>query len=674
MKTFIHEMGVIDKLGKTHPVRFKQGLNVVTGKSSTGKSALIEIFDYCFGSSEYTVPKGVITDSAILYYVYLSVNDQDIVLGRLSGGDNKAFFKREEGYYSEKINRDYFVAPYFRPLADFKKHLRSLFLDIDDVDDSLVARENRRFGAKSPTPTIRSFISFMLQHQNLVANKHALFYRFDEKEKRDQAIEHTKIFLGLVDQKFFHLSQEKERFTLEVNRIKREQETNKKIIEGQKQKIEPVLRQLYAFMGFKEDPVSLMEVLRHPQDAKERLDKVIRPEKISPLSDAITQHHLALQKELASKTSELRKLQRQVGSIERNICEEERFLENGKRFQQNETINLAKSVCPFCHTEHEQLQKSAKQLQDAISKLSNNLKQAKPIRAKFESSLVDVKRQIEALSKEVTAICSQLTEIEKSEKALSENKNLYESILITKSRLDILLESLSFASDTEIEVRLKNAKSALQEIEKQLKKYDYKEGLEKADEIVNGFMVSIGKNFEFEESYKPIKLHFSFETFDLYHVNPKGEKIFLRSMGSGANWLYCHVTLFLGLHKYFASLGENCAIPSILFLDQPTQVYFPSFKYDKFERFDKESIKKLEHREGDEQQIDDDMKAVENLFSQLSIYCTDTEKAYGFAPQIIVTDHADDLELSDGTAFETLVNGNRWRNRGLINPIPNEKL
>lgn len=69
MKTRIYEIGVIDKLGNKHPVKFKEGLNVITGKSSTGKSALIEIFDYCFGSSENTIPKGVITISAAIYYV-----------------------------------------------------------------------------------------------------------------------------------------------------------------------------------------------------------------------------------------------------------------------------------------------------------------------------------------------------------------------------------------------------------------------------------------------------------------------------------------------------------------------------------------------------------------------------------------------------------------------------
>jgi len=257
MKTLIHEIGVIDRRGFKHPINFQEGLNVVTGKSSTGKSALIEIFDYCFGSGENTIPKGVITNNAAIYYVALAVNEQNMVIARDPDVATKAFFRRIETFDSAEIDREYFNASYFRPLSEFKKHLRDFFLDIDDVDESLAVRDNRKFNQKSPTPSIRSFSSFMLQHQNLVANKHALFYRFDEKEKRDQAIEHTKIFLGLVDQKFFHLSQEKERLNTELRRLERQKETNKRTSESYQQKVTPVLSQLYALMGFKDEPLSL---------------------------------------------------------------------------------------------------------------------------------------------------------------------------------------------------------------------------------------------------------------------------------------------------------------------------------------------------------------------------------------------------------------------------------
>jgi DNA repair ATPase RecN len=38
-------------------------VNVITGSSMTGKSALIDIVDYCMGSDTCRVPQGVIRDS-----------------------------------------------------------------------------------------------------------------------------------------------------------------------------------------------------------------------------------------------------------------------------------------------------------------------------------------------------------------------------------------------------------------------------------------------------------------------------------------------------------------------------------------------------------------------------------------------------------------------------------
>jgi DNA repair ATPase RecN len=673
MKTLIHEIGIIDKQDNKHPVNFKKGLNVVTGKSSTGKSALIEIFDYCFGSGDNTIPKGVITDSAAIYYVAFAVNEQEMVIARDPELSTKAFFRRVEVFNSDEIQRDYFNSNYFRPLDEFKKHLRGFFLDIDDVDESLAAKANRRFNAKAATPSIRSFSSFILQHQNLVANKHALFYRFDEKEKRDQAINHTKIFLGLVDQKYFHLSQEYERFSGEMNRLKRQKDANNRATDNYKQKVGPVLSQLYAMMGFEGEPLSLQTVLRNPQDAQDQLDKIIVPEKINHNSDAVTQRYNRLKLERSQKTTELRKLQRQSASINKHIQEEERFVDNISQFNSPKHVHISASVCPFCHTEKESLRESAEKLQQAITKVSGNLAQARPMKAQFESSLVDVKRNIEVFDKELTALNQQITEIEKTEKQLAEHKSLYESVLMQKAKLFALLDTLNMADDVELEKQIKELNKHLKAINKDLKQYDVRKGLESAAEKVNEYMAEIGSQFEFEASYKPINLHFSFETFDLYHLTPEDEKIYLRSMGSGANWLYSHVTLFLALHKYFAELGDKCSIPSILFFDQPTQVYFPNFKRDNSDSFEEQKGQEALQRLETERVVDEDIKAVENLFSQLSIYCEEVEKNNGFCPQIIITDHADDLTLANGVLFETLVNGNRWRTRGLIDPIPNCK-
>ena len=273
MKTFIHEMGVIDKTGRVHPVRFKEGLNVVTGKSSTGKSALIEIFDYCFGSSEYTVPEGDITNNADIYYLYLSINDQTHVFARSAEETSRAFFNVEPEYNPDKISRAYFDRKPFIDIENFKKYINTLFLSVGNVETSLVAQQYRE--QKASSPTVRNTVSFLLQHQNLVANKHALFYRFDDNRKAGQVMDHTKIFLGLVDQNYFFLKQEEEQLELQEKALKREQKAHENARERQKSQIEPILRQLYAEMGLDTEPVSIDRVLNQPAEARKILNEVI---------------------------------------------------------------------------------------------------------------------------------------------------------------------------------------------------------------------------------------------------------------------------------------------------------------------------------------------------------------------------------------------------------------
>ena len=62
MKSYIKEIIIFNKLGEKRTVPLNQGVNIITGESKTGKSALVEIIDYCLCSTRCTIPKGKITD------------------------------------------------------------------------------------------------------------------------------------------------------------------------------------------------------------------------------------------------------------------------------------------------------------------------------------------------------------------------------------------------------------------------------------------------------------------------------------------------------------------------------------------------------------------------------------------------------------------------------------
>lgn len=662
MKTIIHEIGVLDQSGKIHKVKLQEGLNIITGKSSTGKSALIEIFDYCFGGS-YTVPKGVITQHAEIYYLYLQIQEQYFVLGRKKD-DGSGFFRREDAYQLNLISSDYFLEEHFLTNENYKKQLTKLFIDIIDIIDINESQETTEFRGRSlPSPSVRSVMSFILQHQNLVANKHALFYRFDEKEKREQAIDHTKIFLGFVDQKYYLLSQEEAQLKSEIKALEREQKVIEKYINENNISIENQLNVLYSLMGMEDYPVKMEDIRRNAQDSKQTLNKVVTDENIIYDSNQEAVLFKKILDQLNHDDNERRNLSFKLESIRKHLDTEKEVSNTLSSMESLNQVQIGVCVCPFCLSENNSLTRQAELLGQAMKKLSQDIALNRSLRSQLEVEEQEISQKIRNLDNKIKDTRRQKRELEQKNEDVKKIKSRYEQILQIKaslfSMLDILVQKQSGLGNGD---EINQLKQRLSNVEASLSKYSFKNDLSKAEERINQIMSEIGKYFDFEDSYKPINLKFSLNSFDLYHDGEE-EKIYLRSMGSGANWLYCHITLFLALHQYFIELehdGFNVAIPSILFLDQPTQVYFPNFQHDNAEIFDTKDIANLEHKEN----IDGDIKAVTHLFIRLAKYCHDLKEQFGYAPQIIITDHADNLDLGY-YEFESFVKS-RWRTRGFI--------
>lgn len=62
MRSFLKAIILFNNSGAKREVDLNEGVNIITGRSKTGKSALVEIIDYCLCSRRSTIPKGKITE------------------------------------------------------------------------------------------------------------------------------------------------------------------------------------------------------------------------------------------------------------------------------------------------------------------------------------------------------------------------------------------------------------------------------------------------------------------------------------------------------------------------------------------------------------------------------------------------------------------------------------
>ena len=82
MKSYIKAIIIFSAKGEKRIVPLKQGINIITGESKTGKSALVEIIDYCLCSTRCTIPKGKITTFSYLYSLIMSIDDKSYIVAR----------------------------------------------------------------------------------------------------------------------------------------------------------------------------------------------------------------------------------------------------------------------------------------------------------------------------------------------------------------------------------------------------------------------------------------------------------------------------------------------------------------------------------------------------------------------------------------------------------------
>lgn len=666
MKVNVKSIGIVDKHNKIQKVDFNKGINIITGKSSTGKSAIIEIFDYCFGSSDFTIPHGVITQNAQLYFTILNFDERALVLAR--GTEEKmrnAFIKEFDDIRIEINNITFFEQDYFIPLNDYKIELgKYLGLDFENTTENLQEASERM---NKPRPTIRNYMSFMLQHQNLVANKHALFYRFDEKEKREQCIDQFKIYAGFVDQNYYILKQKLNDLKLQLSREEKIDKRNIEEKEMYQKKIDSELLQYRLITGndLFDDGINGTNYA-NPKKYIDTVQK--RLVAINYESNEYLKERKRIINELSNIEAERRKLENKKVRVDASIESIQKYESELNEYSRN-SEEYAPIKCPICHSERIEQDSIAEKLVDSYNWINQELQKTPYMTRNFLSTQLKLEKDINDCNQKIGLYAKELMNIDNIIKKLDKKISLEMQAQSRMASIIGLLENLLDIFNQGKNTLKQGIEKQINDVEKELDdNYNVSSKLIEAEKAINKYMNKIGEKLAFEDYYKPLDLRFSLETFDLYNYK-NNKKVFLRSMGSGANWLYSHICLFLAIQNYFCS-NEKSTMPPILFIDQPSQVYFPATPLDTtWEDTLKKAVdvKTAEKKDKGlaQKKKDEDLEAVTNLYDVIVEHCVYTEEKTGIRPQIIITDHADNLKLKNAV-FEELVDRRRWRDRGFI--------
>lgn len=639
MNAYIKEIVLFSADGDKREVHLSDGLNIITGDSKAGKSALIEIVDYCLFSSRSTIPVGKITEFTDLFCIVLKVSNKYLVIARphwKSADKSKAYFSFEtNALFLDSFTKEHFDNKSLRQLKDVQTDVEQhLGLSIKDTRESLDI--DRRHAGKA---TMRSFISLLFQHQNLIANKHSIFYRFEDYQKRKKTIEQMPLLLGWVDAEYYSLMQQLDAKKKLIKVEKKRQESIKFKKSEEIDRLRLPINQYYNALGFVlEENIPLGKLKSIAKD----LPPI--PSSIYENSD-IKSQYFELNNKRTSYRTQLTEVNTLIKQIEYNGTD---AYEYGTLLNQIVVSNSIEQngnlECPVCNQLTTQVNTVIQEIQLSKKDLIEELQDVGSYKNDNTKHLTELLEQKDSLKKKIRKLTTEITNLQNVVDKAKGTEDIRDILIRLKGRIEVILEMILHKptlADSSYDIE--ELTNEIKIIQDRLDGYNIDAKIDDANVFLSKRMTEISEQLDFEDELQPGQLRFDLKTFEFYYLYNK-EKIRLYEMGSGANWLACHLSIFLSL-LHLSCRENKSSIPSFLFIDQPSQVYFPK------------TTKIISITNGEIEEDDENIMQVKNIFKVIAKEIETIRKECRFAPQVVVMEHADEKE------FDKYVK-ERWSNNG----------
>ena len=636
MKSYIKSIIIFNKNGEKRIVPLKQGVNIITGESKTGKSALVEIIDYCLCSTRCTIPKGKITEFSYLYSLVMDIDNNTYVIARYNWdvGGKMHFSKEAENFEPNNLELKYFKEKLSLPCKDVQYEIEcALGLYVKNM-----ATDTEQKGKKA---SLRNMVSYLFQHQNLMASKFALFYRFSDFYKRKDVIEQFPVFAGMISQEYYSDLIQLNTLNAELKQKYKKQKANEKSTAYIKESLSPLLRDYFALLEQDFDSkMSVQKMLKIASELPEFDDTQLFGE------NKITERYSELNSELENLRNEEREILLKIKNIANASDTGSSFTEMLKELKQQTSIAEIKTdkyTCPLCGQKCQEIAEHDSKLIEAAEWLDNELKITEKYTADFSEDVRKLKEAHSKIDEKIRNVWRQIKTIEEkfiSSKALASKR---QKVNYAKARIALYAEMSSSGIFETVDGDIEEIKEKIARLEEKVKGFDVDKKMSKAESFLSSNMNRLSLTLDFEEEYRPIDLNFGLTdgSFDIHQHQASNDNIYLYEMGSGANWVSCHIALFLSFLHYFAA-QESSPMPLVMFFDQPSQVYFP-------QDADKSDINPT------------DLLAVNKMYKTIFDEINYIGKDTGILPQIIIVDHVDGDNLECKEEFNDYVRCN-WRN------------
>lgn len=562
------------KSGEKRILEFeKDKVNVITGNSKTGKTAVLEIIDYCLCGSESNISHEHIGEAVLWYGLYFHINNKIYTIARGEYNENK------------KLSKDYYFSPTGEfPSTPFCTIGESQLKEIIEQEFSINSKVTFGYGGRtikqSSKISYRYFLLFNTLSGDVINHSKNYFDKMDLPRYREALPRIFDLALGIntIENLVIHdkiLSIERD-----IRKLEREKESLKKEIENKNANLQIIIKKA------KEAKI-ISPNLTNVDDCLKNINQILVTGDLALVEIGENKEFEELKQKkqkLEIQLVKLKRFKRKYASYKKSLGDEEEALKPiqyiNSTFSNNIYNDEYKQFLNLLESELENIKNAIREklpfeygvddkiteLKKGIKNINEELKLAPSIDDSVRSdndrliSIGEIKTEFFRLINQEVCPDSINEAIIAKEDELTELKDVYVS---PEDKKNTMIDALN----DYVQIYIKVAESALDEYGKYLASFDYNK--------------------------KVLKLR-------------KSKATTTANITSSSDHLFMHLCLFLGMHHLIIKNEVSYILP-FLIVDQPSRPYFNNSEFDYNKS--KESLSKK-----------DDWNKVKEIFNLMDTY------------------------------------------------------
>lgn len=629
-------LGVYGLNGERRDVEFRTGaLNILTGKSKTGKSAILDIAEYCLGRDTVTIPTGVISDNASWYYLLVQFASGRVLICRPnpeSASTSRAMVRTggmdlaAPGFEELEVNADTDV-------------VRDTLTERLGVETFRVESEPGSLRATFDV-TVRQALFYCFQSQGEIASRDLLFHRQVDRDIVATIRDTMPYFLGAATPEQAAIRRQLIAARRTLQRTLHTISAAESDLEQQDSRVTHLVESAVALgvlpsdsaIGASQGVRSLLEqVLAHTDTAEASTQGDAAARRRGLVDEERTLRRRI--REIDDQIELLDRLQKEQGSAEQESeYQVERLRALDVLVPKADLTAGDVTTCPLCDQGMSHPDETIDELRATLGRLEERLASSSGVVTRRNATIERLRGGRAPLIEALQETLVELDAIAQQESAIAKGRERGERIAFLQGRVSQELErGVDIVGDlSELRAAERRHRGQVARLEELAERDNQDARMREAVDSVSELMTDYARTLQLEGSEHFVRL----DPVQLtVAVQRPGGRVPLARMGSAENWVGYHLVAHLALHHWFAT--NDRPVPRFVMFDQPTQAFFPEEVVD---AADDENA---------------DWEAVRRQFSLMR----DVVDALDGALQLIVCDHAN---LADAWFQDAVIDN--WRN------------